>query len=215
MNQSHERPRRRVRPHSSITYGLINFRLRILFAGSFWHLLSMAMSNQKHLFRRSQFEVVEPRRLMAGDLQTSNVPSNAASNPSPTTSNVVGPVYLRVTPANQSSDVNSDGFINHRDAHAVVSFSMRDRPVRPRARRLMLEPIVAWMQMAMVKWGQATSCGSSTRSMNTIRWFPVTAGRVLNPRLKGNALTLLSLKPKRLVFWHNKFLHLQASLLGR
>ncbi len=31
-------------------------------------------------------------------------------------------IYLRATAENQSSDVNSDGLINHRDAHAVVAF---------------------------------------------------------------------------------------------
>jgi hypothetical protein len=59
------------------------------------------------------FEVVESRCLMAADLQIDNAVS---ANPS------ASPVYLKATTETRTSDVNLDGVINHRDAHAVLAF---------------------------------------------------------------------------------------------
>lgn len=77
------------------------------------------MANRKNLNRSAMFEVVESRCLMAGDLMAGDLqPAGEVV----ATTNATGAVYLKVNATNQASDLNLDGVINHRDAHAVVSF---------------------------------------------------------------------------------------------
>ncbi len=90
------------------------------------------MVTRKILNRCSTFEVVEARCLMSADLQAATdssgsdngtVASIASHQISMNVSanSVATAVYLRVSPRNQSSDLNLDGVINHRDVHSLIS----------------------------------------------------------------------------------------------
>ena len=85
------------------------------------------MVTKPALNRQAVFEVFESRCLMAADLQASSAPvteTPAVTTIEATTTAVTSatPVYLRTNANNQTSDLNLDGVINHRDAHAVISF---------------------------------------------------------------------------------------------
>ena len=74
--------------------------------------------------------------LAFNELASNKLASNPQSDTSlaPTTApatQIATPVYLRATAETQNSDLNLDGLINHRDAHAVISFLNARSNARP------------------------------------------------------------------------------------
>ncbi len=81
------------------------------------------MVTRKTCNRYSTFEVVEARCLMAADLQATTDSTSSVDQITTVVSASSGAtaVYLRVNTQNQSSDLNLDGVINHRDVHSLIS----------------------------------------------------------------------------------------------
>lgn len=77
------------------------------------------MNRRKIPGRVANFEAIEPRCLMAADMAATEIAVSASCK---AVDAPVATVYLKATEANQASDINDDGNINHHDAVGVLHF---------------------------------------------------------------------------------------------